>query len=69
MEQKNKLYFIGCKNNKDYKNSANHILLFTTEKPSSLYEALREFERFKVADRENLKIVKIIEGPENPILR
>ena len=65
MAQKSVLYFIGCKNNKDYKNSDNHILLFTTERPASLYEALKEFQSFKLVDKENFKIVKIIEGPAN----
>ncbi len=65
MKGKSILYFIGCENNKDYRDSNNHILLFTIERPVSLYEALIEFQDSTLTDKTNFKVVKIVEGPAN----
>lgn len=63
MKNTEKFYFMGYELDDETKK---YTLLFTTQKATSLYEALKEFEEYEIKNKKKCKIIKILEGaPDN----
>ena len=62
MKTNSKFYFFGYDENEQHP-EREYKLLFTSDKASSLYEALKEFEQYEMASNKKFKVVKILSGP------
>ncbi|MBZ4645494.1 MAG: hypothetical protein JG777_983 [Clostridia bacterium] len=62
MKTNAKFYFMGYEDFQHDEKPKTYTLLFASDKATSLYEALKEFEEYEMKNKKKFKVVKILEG-------